>query len=228
MRKLKTLFSALAVALVVTVSLDYAATAATGHSFLLGERNGADRATTLIRTTSGPALNLTTTSSTGAPLTVNGHGKVSNLNADRIDGLDSSALRGVRAQVFRFVFDSTQFAHAGTMPALAPGAYLATLNVAFIGAEGTAAAPTTISCEFDQTSVDDTEVERGLVEASMSVNQVPALSSSTVLSLADGDRLSLVCTGSKAWLNNENRPAEVTLTKLDGATFPAAPSRPES
>jgi len=228
MRRLKTLVSALVVALVVTASLDYVASAATGHAFVLGQLNKANRTTTLRRTTSGPALSLRTSSSGAAPLAVNGTGKVANLNADRVDGLDASALTGVRAAVSRFVFDSTQLVHVGTMPTLAPGSYLATLDVAFIGADGTAAAPTLLSCEFVQTGVGDTEVERGLVQGTMSANNVPALASTTVITTRDGNHLSLVCSASTAWENNLNRPAEVTLTKLDGATFPAVPSRPES
>jgi len=228
MRRLKTFVSALVVALVVIASLDYAASAATGHAFVLGQLNKANRTTALKRTTPGPALSLTTTSSAAAPLTVNGRGRVANLNADRIDGLDSSALVGVRAQVSRFVFDATELVHAGAMPTLAPGSYLATLDVAFIGAAGSAAVPTGLSCEFVQTGIGDSEVERGLVQGSMSVNEVPALSSTTVLTTQDGDHLTLLCSASKAWTTNENRPAEVTLTKLDGASFPAEPSRPES
>ena len=228
MRRLKTIVSALVVALVVTASLDYTASAATGHAFVLGKLNKANRVTVLKRTTSGTALSLRTTSSSAAPLSVNGGGRVANLNADRIDGLDSAALVGVRAQVSRFVFDSTQLAHSVALPTLARGSYLATLNVTFIGAEGSATTPTQFSCEFDQTGVGDTEVERGLVEGSISVNQVPAVSSTTVLTSADGDHLSLICSASKAWTTNLNQPAEVTLTKLDGASFPATPSRPES
>ena len=228
MRRLKTFVSALVVALVVTASLDYAASAATGHAFVLGQLNKANRTTALQRTTSGPALSLTTTSTAAAPLAVNGRGKVANLNADRIDGLDSSALMGVRAQVARFVFDSTQLVHVGRLATLSPGTYLATLNVTFIGAGGSTAAPTTFSCEFDQTGNGDTEVERGLVQGSISSDVAPALASTTVLTSLEGDQVSLVCTASKAWTTNENRPAEVTLTKLDGASFPATPARPES
>jgi hypothetical protein len=228
MRRVKTLVSALAVALVLTASLDYAASAATGHAFVLGQLNKANRATALKRTTSGPALTLSTTSSTAAPLAVNGGGKVANLNADRIDGLDSSALTGVRAQVSRFVFDSTQLVHDGTVPTLAPGSYLATFNVAFIGAGGSAAVPTRASCEFVQTGIGDTEIERGLVQASMSVNDVPALSSTTVITTAEGNHLRLTCSASTTWTTNPSLPAEVTLTRLDAASFPATPARPES
>lgn len=228
MRRFKTLLSALGVAVVLVTSLDYAASAATGHAFVLGKLNKANRVTVLKRTTSGPALGLVTRSSAAAPFTVNGRGKVANLDADLLDGLDSSALTGIRARVSRFVFDSTQLVHIGRVPTLAPGTYLATLDVAFIGAGGTPAAPTAISCEFDQTGGPGGDVERGLVQASISLDQVPSLSSTTVITSSDGAQLALVCSATKAWLNNENRPAEVTLTKLDGATFPAAPARPES
>jgi hypothetical protein len=228
MRRLKTLGSALAVALVVTASLDYTASAATGHAFVLGHLNKADRATVLKRTTPGAALGLTTSSSGAAPLTVNGRGRVANLNADRIDGLDSPALVGVRAQVFQFVLDSTQLAHAVPVTTLAPGSYLATLDVPLIGAGGTAAAPTGLSCEFLQTGIGSTEVERGQVQGSTSVAGIPVLTSTTVLTTAQGAHVSLICSASKAWTTTAHLPAEVTLTKLDGASFPAAPSFPES
>jgi hypothetical protein len=91
MRRIKTLASALVVALVVIASLDYTASAATGQSFILGKINKANKVTAVKRTTAGPALKLATTSSSAAPLAVNGRGKVANLNADRIDGLDSTA-----------------------------------------------------------------------------------------------------------------------------------------
>ena len=64
--------------------------AATGHGFTLGTANTAAKQTTISRTTNGPVLNLRTKSATAAPFTVNGRGRVANLNADTVDGLDSS------------------------------------------------------------------------------------------------------------------------------------------
>jgi hypothetical protein len=96
MRRLKTIASALMIAFVVIASLDYTASAATGGKFILGHLNKAGKQTVLQRTKSGPALGLTTKSSANAPLTTNGRGKVVNLNADQLDGLDSSDL-GTRA-----------------------------------------------------------------------------------------------------------------------------------
>lgn len=100
MRKLKTLVSALVVALVVITCVDYAASAATGHAFILGQINKANKITTLNRTTSGPAVKLHTTSSAAAPMVVNGHGRVANLNADTVDGLQATSLQ-TRSTIYR-------------------------------------------------------------------------------------------------------------------------------
>jgi len=96
MRRLKTLASALVVALVVIAALDYTASAATGGKFILGHLNKAGKQTVLKRTKSGPALGLTTKSASAAPFTTNATGKVANLNADKLDGVDSVNL-GTRA-----------------------------------------------------------------------------------------------------------------------------------
>jgi hypothetical protein len=130
MRRIKTLASALVVALVVIASLDYTASAATGHSFVLGKINKANKVTALKRTTAGPALQLATTSTAAAPLTVNGRGKVANLNADRLDGMDSSALR-TRSHVWRSSFSSKQGV-SFTLPVPA-GTYLVNYSGIFAG-----------------------------------------------------------------------------------------------
>lgn len=68
------------------------ALATTGHGFLLGRTNTADKITTLSRTTAGAGLQVRTKSESSAPFVVNGTGKVTHLNADTVDGLDSSKL----------------------------------------------------------------------------------------------------------------------------------------
>jgi hypothetical protein len=65
------------------------AVAATGGSFILGKSNSADAVSTLTNST-GPALSLRAPSGS-APLRVNRTVKVANLNADLLDGRDSSA-----------------------------------------------------------------------------------------------------------------------------------------
>jgi hypothetical protein len=74
--------------------------AATGGNFILGQPNSASSTTALSAGTTGPAFRVTNTSTgTGgsfnvasghAPFTVNSGTKVTNLNADKLDGLDST------------------------------------------------------------------------------------------------------------------------------------------
>jgi hypothetical protein len=66
------------------------AVAATGGKLILGHSNTAG-ATTSLTNSSGTALSLSSKSGT-APLKVNRSTKVTNLNSDSVDGLDSSAL----------------------------------------------------------------------------------------------------------------------------------------
>ncbi|KRA38943.1 MULTISPECIES: hypothetical protein [unclassified Nocardioides] len=82
------------VALMLVVAVDYTSFAATGSSFVLGKSNSAGATTKLTRTTSGSVLTLISKSSANAPFAVNGKGRVTNLNADKVDGLDSTQLRG--------------------------------------------------------------------------------------------------------------------------------------
>jgi hypothetical protein len=78
--------------------------AATGGNFILGQANTAGSTTALSSGTTGPAFKVTSTNtSTGAtalglnaatghaPFTVNSGTKVTNLNADKLDGLDSTS-----------------------------------------------------------------------------------------------------------------------------------------
>jgi hypothetical protein len=64
--------------------------AATGGTFVLGHNNSATKVTTLTNS-KGTALKLRSKAGT-APLAVSSGTRVANLNSDRIDGLDSTAL----------------------------------------------------------------------------------------------------------------------------------------
>lgn len=98
--RLKSGLGALGIALSVVVSLDYMSYAATGDSFLVGMSNSASTTTSLSRTTDGPVLTLNSKAGQ-PPLTVNRPIKATNLNADMIDGLDSSRL-ATRSKVTAF------------------------------------------------------------------------------------------------------------------------------
>lgn len=65
-----------------------AAYAATGGTFVLGKANSANAATSITRTTTGPALSANVKAGS-APIAVNSTTKVSKLNADLLDGHDT-------------------------------------------------------------------------------------------------------------------------------------------
>lgn len=122
MHRIKSLLSAIVVALVLVASIDYVASAATGKPFLLGKVNKAKKTTTL-QAKKGAALKLVTKPGK-PPLEVNRDTLVKNLNADEVDGKSASEL-GVRTRVALFTL-----AGAGvnsvthTIPDVAAGEYL--------------------------------------------------------------------------------------------------------
>lgn len=67
--------------------------AATGGPFILGHTNKAGQASTLQNTGSGTALHLVTNNGAAPPFTVSNGTKVGKLNADKLDGVDSSQLQ---------------------------------------------------------------------------------------------------------------------------------------
>lgn len=97
MRHLKTAGSALIIGLVLLMATDYVAMAATGKPLILGKVNKAGKTTT-VKSTSGPALKLTTPAGQ-PPLQINRNIRVPNLNADLVDGKSASQL-GVRTKIY--------------------------------------------------------------------------------------------------------------------------------
>jgi hypothetical protein len=92
------------------VALSSTTYAATGGNFILGQANTATWQTALAAPIGNKSLQVTNKSTAAGatalglnvaagktPFTVNSGTKVTNLNADKLDGLDSSALRGARA-----------------------------------------------------------------------------------------------------------------------------------
>ena len=95
------------------LALGGASFSATGDNFLLGRANSANTQSTLAATIPGRALNLTNLSTastatalglnvhaTRAPMKVNSSVKVANLNADKLDGLDSTVFANRRVITF--------------------------------------------------------------------------------------------------------------------------------
>ena len=98
--RLKSTLGALGIAVAMVVGLDYMAFAATGGSFILGNSNTASTVTSLTRTSNGTTLALNAQPGQ-QPLKVNSTVKATNLNADLLDGLDSSRF-ATRTRVMAF------------------------------------------------------------------------------------------------------------------------------
>ena len=89
---LRSTATTLAAAAVLVGGADLASYAATGQPLTLGHSNSANRTTGLTNTGRGPALNLK--SRTNSPsLQLNSTKRVKHLNADLLDGLDSSQVK---------------------------------------------------------------------------------------------------------------------------------------
>jgi len=140
MRHLKTVLTLLGAVTVLLLAGNTLSYAATGNALLLGKMNYTDKQTNLTRTTNGPVLRLKSKSPSNAPLSTNATGKVANLNADKLDGLDSSALR-TRSRVYTSSFSGA--GHASITLPLSAGDYLVSYSVY---AEKEADAPINISC----------------------------------------------------------------------------------
>ena len=75
----------------LVLAMSGTAYAANGGNFILGGSNTATQLSQLHNTGTGSALLLTTALTTTPPMVVNGTGKVVHLNADLLDGKDSTA-----------------------------------------------------------------------------------------------------------------------------------------
>lgn len=227
--RLKSVLSALGIACALVVGLDYVSFAATGSSLILGKSNSASTPTTISRTTSGPAVNFSTKTGS-APFAVNHSTRVSHLNADLLDGKDSTAFATKSTtKVYKFTAASSATTHAFDIPIPSAGLYLVTYSV-----------PTTLggsanqwaSCQIGQQDV----LPFGNYQASgySSTFTGPAagpsngptmgLSASTVINPSGFPALfNVYCTASAAWTTppafsfigtNLAQPAIVTVTKL--------------
>ena len=89
----------LAVILAVVFGVATTAFGANGDFFKVGRANFASAVSTLDKSGAGPALRLLVDS--GPPLAVNSGAKVTNLNADKLDGLTSAQLAGTGDSAYR-------------------------------------------------------------------------------------------------------------------------------
>ncbi|HWJ11131.1 MAG TPA: hypothetical protein VNS46_17260 [Nocardioides sp.] len=219
--KITTFLTVLGAVTVLVLAANTAAIAATGKGFLLGKSNSADRLTSLTRTTPGPVLAVKSKNSTAAPLVVNGKGRVTNLNADKVDGKDASVL-GTRALVWTYVGNSPQQSgHTYTLANVPAGTYFFNYEV-WLG-------PGSYSGAGDL----DCYLTRGTVyggEAGAPGNGTfgTGLTGSATMTLPATSNVSLVCrvsSGTSSWTFTQTQPLRVTaipITTLTNKGLPAA------
>ncbi|MCX6397235.1 MAG: hypothetical protein NTV23_12160 [Propionibacteriales bacterium] len=193
---------------VLVLAANTVAMAATGKSFLLGKINSANQQTSLVRTTVGPALRLTTKSTANAPLTTNARGKVANLNADRVDGLEGSSLQ-TRPIVITAGGGGSAFSIAVPLD-LPVGTYLVSYS-----ARPSTATAFEFSCWVS--GVDQAVGREGGLMGGTVFEAPPALSGAGLFTSFAEDKGSLVCWSNKGFTVNPGA-IQVVATRVDGVT----------
>jgi hypothetical protein len=221
MQRLKSVLTALAVAIVLVASLDFVAAAATGSPMILGQLNTANRTTTVQNTGSGPAARFI--SSSGAPIAVNRTTKVARLNADLLDGKSATDLY-TRTKTFRYSVTALNGDLLHRLPQQSAGHYLVTWSLFLDGITGVPADPNVVECFMQQFSA--TDVLKAYNADSMTTvtgSFKPSLSAAGVMSLATGDKLDFKCDVKypQVWSTVAEEPIQISLTRIDSLT--AAP-----
>lgn len=208
MRAVKTFLTVIGAITVLVLAANTVAYAATGGKFVLGKTNKAGAVSTLKRTTSGTALNVVTASSANAPMAVNGRGRVANLNADLLDGLDSTALRTTTS-----VFTKSVTVPVNSFDVTVPiGAGKWLMSYSFLpnggGADGVAG-----GCYF-------TDQLNGSDQFYFGEDRSPTLTSDTVafsgageITLAAGHTLLFTCEMPANFTTFSDEPVQVTATR---------------
>jgi hypothetical protein len=243
MRHLKTFLTVIGAVTILVLAANSAVYAATGGKFILGKTNKANKVSTLKRTTSGAALNLVTKSSSNAPLTTNGKGKVTNLNADSLDGKDSSAFAANNpTKVYKYTAATPATSHSFSIPIPAAGTYLVTYSVPM-----TLAGTTTQSewgyCEVGQSDalIFGTYQGSGHAATASAIGTGPSagptmgVSATTVISPGSlGFSFNVFCNASANWTTppqtsffgtNLAQPAIITLTKISNVAVTSSNAR---
>jgi hypothetical protein len=226
MQRLKSGLTALAVGVVLLAALDWAATAATGQSLVLGKWNQADHTTTIKNTDGGAALDLR---AKGAALKVHNSKRIKKLNADKLDGLHGSDYKTNRNTIYQWSVATHTGGFTQAIPAQEPGSYLITFSVQMSGAAGDPGNPNVINCRIVQNGVSGAVTFQKAVLAETQVTSVdtpPALNGTGPLIVVPGDSLVLDCTmtrNAQQWSTTQYQPVTVNLLRTDGSFVYAAP-----
>lgn len=210
MRHLKTLLTVIGAVTVLVLAANTVALAATGQGFILGASNSANKVTKLSRTTSGSVLSLHSKSAANAPLTVNGRGKVTNLNADLLDGLDSTSLR---AKTYIYSLPSQNLVSVMNVifSSLPSGLYRGTYNVTMT-VNGSA---NPLNCYFTYSDHAFTAINYGVYLSGFSTSQ-----DSGVVDTRNGRKVALHCYffGSGSTMTTTEPVPDVSFTQLNSVS----------
>lgn len=209
MRTLKPALTVIGAVTILVLAANTVVLAATGSGLVLGRSNAANQATEIKRTTNGPVLRLTSRAGNAAPLATNGKGRVANLNADRVDGVEAAALR-----TSSFVYSVT-FANQTAVDVNIPvpnGTYLVSYSTFFDAISGAAE----IQCYIAQdnpTPTTDTLTGYSAVEFGNGSND-PALSGSGLVVKASGQPISVHCDAAAATFSSTSTlPMQIVATR---------------
>lgn len=212
MRHVKTTLAVLGAATILVLAANTIAVAATGQSFLLGKSNSANNITALTRTTSGSALKLQTATSTNPPLTVNGGGKVTNLNADKVDSYDSSVLLNKTTIYSRYVSTSATNGFTLYTPTLPAGSYQVTVSGWLYGP--TAGPPAFINCfaRFGDPLIEDI--------MTVQTNGFYSVHLGGVLATDTADEITITCDGPVGnYVSYVDDTFQVSVTKIGAPVY---------
>lgn len=207
MRHLRTILGVIGAAAVLVLAANTVSMAATGQPFLLGKTNFAGAVTTVERTTTGPAFKITNDNTSSAPIVTNGTGKVDNLNADKVDGIDSSAMQNL-SYTWRDEFtDTTSVSY--TVP-LATGSYLINYS-SFLQGAGVGS----IDCLVKEINGLNTRYTArvALNNDHTGSNLYPAVSASGLVTKNPGTVIKVECYASTQFHTYESEPFEIVATK---------------
>jgi FlaG/FlaF family flagellin (archaellin) len=213
--KFSSLLTVLGAVAVLVLTANTVSMAATGHALLLGRTNTTSKATAVKRTAGGPALTVVTKYASNPPFAVNGTGRVTRLNADRVDGYDSLQMLN-RSYLYTGAINTPTTGYTRTIP-VAAGTYAYSFNAFLFGGSGSG----TYCKLVGHHGTGSTNI--GVVTAS---TVDPGLSSSGILKVAAGDTLELVCGGSTtSFVTQSGSPVQIVLTpvaSLGGAALPTS------
>ena len=212
--KLTTLLTVIGAVTVLVLAANTVAMATTGKAILAGKINTASKMTSITRTTPGTGLQVKTKSTANAPLAVNGKGKVVNLNADSLDGLDSARMLNQPYVINkRLTTPTNSFVVDANVPV---GTYLVNYSAYFQASPP--AALGTVSCYIVG---NNNSVVRFVGEEELQTTaNLGGVSGSGVItkSVATGT-IRLTCSTGVTAIQGfgENQPVQIVLTKVDAA-----------